>query len=270
MTSDPLRRNNVTVLGPSTAQQTLVFVNGMGYDQRFWAALADYFAPNHRLVLFDHVGSIASNQPWFHQHPVRYLNVGGYATDLLEVLAALPRTPRTAFVGHSLGAMAALLACVQAPESADQLVLIGASPCYLNTDDYAGGLSKETINGIYSALQSDYPAWTQQLASMAIAVPDQPPLIARFAACLASIPPEMMLTVLCSLLQMDYRSTLAKVSTPTLIIQSNADLFVPLAVAEYLHAQIAQAQLALIPANGHLPHVSAPESVIAAICAFLQ
>ena len=270
MSSDPLRRNNVTVLGQSTARHTLVFVNGLGYDQRFWAALSAHFVPNYRLVLFDHVGSIAANQAWFHQHPVRYLNVGGYACDLLEVLAALPRTPRTTFVGHSLGAMAALLACIQAPTSADQLVLIGASPCYLNAGDYPGGLSKETINGIYSALQSDYPAWTQQLASMALAAPEQPHLIERFAACLASIPSEMMLTVLCSLLQMDYRAELSQISTPTLVIQSNADVFVPLAVAEYLQAQIPQAQLALIEANGHLPHVSAPASVIEAISAFLQ
>ena len=269
METDPLHRNNVTVTGQLKASRTLVFVNGLGYDQSFWRVVASHFAHDYRLVLFDHVGAIPANQAVFKKHPVRYLNVGGYAADLLEIKAALNLTKDTILIGHSLGAMTALLACVEDPIWARQLVLIGASPCYANTGDYKGGLSKDDINAIYSALQSNYRAWAVQLAAMAMATPESPALIDTFAGSLSSIPPEMMLTVLCSVFQMDYRPALRKVSVPTLVIQSKTDIFVPPQVAQFLQSEIPNAQLKTIAATGHLPHVSAPESVIAAISEFI-
>jgi sigma-B regulation protein RsbQ len=60
------------------------------------------------------------------------------------------------------------------------------------------------------------------------------------------------------------------VSVPTLIIQSRNDYFVPIDVAEYIHTHIPNSELTVINAHGHLPHVSAPEEVIAAINRFIR
>ena len=48
-------------------------------------------------------------------------------------------------------------------------------------------------------------------------------------------------------------------------VQANKDIVVPQRVAEYTVAQLPKAELAVIDARGHYPHVSAPTQVIAQI-----
>jgi len=269
MAIDPLIRNNVTVTGNPTARAAMVFVNGLGYDQTFWSQVASEFASDYRLVLFDHAGSIESNQDYFRANQWRYLNVGGYATDLLEICVSLALSGDILLVGHSLGAMVGLLAARQDPSRFSGLVLIGASPRYMDTEGYRGGFSKADIDATYGALQGNHLDWSRQLASLAMGTPDRPTLTGRFADALARIPPDVMLTVLCSVLQMDRRAELGMVTTPTLVIQAREDYFVPPEVAQYLRDQIPNCRLAEIDAVGHLPHVSAPAQVVAAIRDFI-
>lgn len=269
MATDPLIRNHVTVSGNLMATKSIIFVNGLGCDQSFWNGVTPSFASDYRLVTFDNVGSVQSNQAYFRENQSRYLNVSGYARDLLEICATLNLTGETILVGHSLGAIAGLLASIQKPSIFSKLVLLGASPRYGNTDDYYGGFSKDDIDATYTALENNYPAWSQQLASVAMATPDRPSLTNTFAEALGRIPQDMMLTILCSVLQTDQRSNLPKVSVPTLIIQSRQDYFVPMDVAEYINAHIPSSKLTVINAQGHLPHVSAPEEVISAMNSFI-
>lgn len=267
---DPLVRNNVLLAGNVTARKSIVFVNGLGYNQSFWEQIAEPFSKDFKLVFFDHAGSIEENQPYFYCNESRYLNVSGYAADLLEVSAALELNDEVILVGHSLGAMAALLAVVQQPVRFSRLIMIGASPRYANTSDYYGGFTKDDINEVYQSIERNYSDWLKNLASISLATPENSLLIRRFEETLAHVPQKMMLTVLCSILQADHRASLSKVCTPTLIIQSQDDYFVPMEVANYLQRQIPGSRLTVIDAKGHLPHVSAPEKVIAAIKDFLN
>lgn len=267
---NPLTRNNVTVAGNFGAAKTMVFVNGLGTDQSYWSLVTPAFADDYRLVLFDNVGSIESNQAYFRENQFRYLNASGYAEDLLEICSTLHLNEDTVLVGHSLGATAGLLASIERPRQFDRLVLIGASPRYANAENYQGGFSKEDINATYAALGRNYSGWSTGLASAAMKNLDRPMLANRFAASIAQIPQDMMLTVLCSVLQIDHRADLLKLSVPTLVVQSQEDFFVPLAVAEFLRANIPDCQLLTIEATGHLPHVSAPEKVVAAIRSFIE
>ncbi|MDE2440829.1 MAG: alpha/beta hydrolase, partial [Betaproteobacteria bacterium] len=105
MMPNPLTRNNVTVTGNRGARKTIVFVNGLGTDQSYWNRVTPAFANDYRLVLFDNVGAIEANQEYFRENQFRYLNVNGYATDLLEICSTLDLNGDTVLVGHSLGAM---------------------------------------------------------------------------------------------------------------------------------------------------------------------
>lgn len=265
----PLIRNNVTVTGNPAAARTIVFVNGLGTDQGYWSRLTPAFADDYRLVLFDHVGTTQANQAYFREKQLRYLNVKGYANDLLEICSALGLNGETVVIGHSLGAMTGLLASIDHPAQFRRLVLIGASPRYTDTADYRGGFTAEDIKTIYSAVNQDYAQWSTRLAAAAMGNPDSPLLTQRFADSILGIPPDMMLTILCSVLQTDHRDQLARVRVPTLLLHSRDDDFVPTAVAEYLHAHIPASTLVFVDAEGHLPHVSAPEGVIAAIGDFI-
>lgn len=265
MHRDPISRNNVTVSGNLHATQTLLFVHGLGTDQSVWRQITPAFRDDYRLVLFDNVGAVESNQDDFRANQVRYLNMGGYASDLLEICSALGLRGDTLLIGHSMGALAGLIAAKERPRQFKKLVLLGVSPCYKNVPPYEGGFTKTAIDQAYKALESNHSAWAKAFSEAAMENPDQPQLAQVFAQSLARVPSAMMLTVLCSILQTDHRDVLPQVAVPVHLIQSRNDYFVPLGVAKYVQATIPDCHLSVIDATGHLPHVSAPDKVIDAI-----
>lgn len=269
MGRDPISRNNVVLAGNPEAATTLLFAHGLGTDQSIWHRILPAFQDDYRLVSFDNVGAAKSNQEDFRKRQSHYLNMDGYASDLLEICSTLGLNENTVLVGHSMGALAGVIASIRRPWQFKRLALIGVSPRYINEEGYEGGFTRAEIDATYKVLLSNYPAWTKAVSEAAMATPDRPQLADQFAESMARVPPEMMLTVLCSVLQTDHRDDFAKIAVPTLLIQSRSDYFVPLSVAEYLREKIPSCQLKMIDATGHLPHVSAPEQVIQALSGFL-
>ncbi|MBS0395654.1 MAG: alpha/beta hydrolase, partial [Proteobacteria bacterium] len=158
---DPLHRNNVRVVGRTDSPRTIVFVHGFGTSQEAWRDVAAPFLADWRIVLLDNVGAGASPPEAFVQH--RYLGLATYANDLVEVVRSLDLCGAV-FVGHSVGAMIALLAAVQEPPRCSRLVLLGASPRYLDEPGYRGGFSSPDLAQIYRAVAENYADWTDAFA----------------------------------------------------------------------------------------------------------
>lgn len=265
---DPLKRNNVVVAGNLKATRSIVFVHGFGTDQSAWTKVVAPFMADFRIILMDNVGAGKSDPNYFAQHQHKYLNIHGYANDLLEVCKALKLVDAIA-IGHSAGAMACLLAAVKEPNRFARLALIGASPRYLDDQGYHGGFTKDDIAAIYQNVTSNYSTWVNSFASAMMANPARPDLTQQFVDSIRAIPNEQMLVALCAILQSDHRNEVNKLDKPTLIIQTKFDGAVPLEVAQYLHKNIKNSELRVIDAEGHLPHISAPAEVIAALHDFL-
>ena len=266
-TTNPILRNAVTVMGNVSSPRAMVFVHGFGADQSVWKAVASSFLADYKVVLLDNVGSGNTVADDFVQH--RYLNLERYALDLIEVVEALD-LKHAVVVGHSVGGMISLLASIRAPARFSTIVVIGSSPRYRNDEGYYGGLPDEDINNIYELAMTDYPNWTRAYGIAAMANPDRPELAKQFVESLRKIPKERTITILCSILQSDYRNILGRIEHPTLIIQSARDSVVPLGVAEYLHGRIRGSSLFVVDAEGHFPHITATEAVVNAMRAFLH
>ena len=172
-------------------------------------------------------------------------------------------------VGHSAGATIALLASLERPEIVSKLVLIAASPRYLDAEGYRGGFTDADLQQTYSAVLSSFTEWVEGFTPAAMNTPERPELARHFAEALRRIPPQRALTVLCSILQSDYRAEVAKVTVPTLLIHGREDVFVPDEVARYLQERIAGSRLVTVNARGHFPHLVVPEEVVAAIRGFV-
>ena len=145
---DPLQKNAVTVMGNLNALETLVFIHGFGSDQSVWQEIAATFLQHYRLVLLDNVGAGQSIPDAFVQS--QYLNLNAYAADVLDVCNALA-VKNLILVGHSVGGMIAVLAAIKQPDLISKVILIGASPRYINDVDYFGGFSQQDLSELYSA-----------------------------------------------------------------------------------------------------------------------
>jgi sigma-B regulation protein RsbQ len=244
----------------------MILAHGFGTDQTAWHFQVSAFAPNYRLILFDLMGAGRSDMSAF--DPARYTGFEAYADDVLEICAALD-LHGAIYVGHSMSGMIGLLAARAAPARFAHMICIGASPRYLNDEGYLGGFTQIDLDALYAAMTADYHAWADVFAPMVMGMPDRPELAKAFARTMAALPPATAHAVARIIFQSDYRQVLPEVPTPTLLLQADADMAVPLDVAQYLEQHLPKARLQVINACGHLPHVSAPGAVNQAIQAYL-
>lgn len=264
MATSILERNNVKVLG--NGDRTLVFAHGFGSAQSAWRHQVAAFAPNFRIVLFDHVG--AGESDFTAYSPRRYSSLYSYAEDLLDLCAEL-KLAECILVGHSVSGMVSLLAALVEPQLFSQLIFVGASPRYLNDDGYVGGFEQSDLDALYAAMSSNYYAWASGFAPLVMGNPDKPELAQEFAKTLAAIRPDIAQAVARVIFESDHRQELPRLQVPTLILQSSNDIAVPLEVGKYIADKMSQSQLINIDAQGHLPHLSAPDVVTKAIASCL-
>ena len=263
--SATLRRNNVHEEGNSGGQPML-FAHGFGCDQNMWRHVWPAFAEDHRIVLFDHVGAGGSDLTAF--DPEKYGSLDGYAADILDVCRALDLED-VVFVGHSVASIMGVLAAVEEPKRFSKLVLVGPSPRYENDGEYVGGFARDDIDALLSSLEANYLGWSAATAPLIMGTPDRPDLEEELTNSFCRTDPDIARHFARVTFLSDNRADLAKVTTPTLVLQCSQDAIAPTPVGEYVHGEIARSTLVHLRATGHCPNLSAPGETIEAIRAFL-
>jgi sigma-B regulation protein RsbQ len=244
----------------------MLFAHGFGCDQQMWRLVAPAFEEDHRIVLFDHVGAGGSDKSAYDRQ--RYGSLDGYAEDVLEICEELGLT-RVIFVGHSVSAVIGVLAAIREPDRFEKLILVGPSPRYLDDGGYSGGFSRADIDELLESLESNYLGWSSAMAPIIMGNADRPELGEELTNSFCRTDPEIAGHFARVTFLSDNRADLAKVNTPSLILQCSDDAIAPQAVGEYVHEQIPRSSLVVMNATGHCPNLSAPAETIAAIRAFL-
>ena len=245
----------------------MVFAHGFGCDQNMWRFVAPAFESAYRVVLFDHVGAGRSDASAYDPH--KYGTLDGYATDVLEICRRLDLAD-VIFVGHSVSAMIGVLAARREPTRFKALVMIGPSPRYINDADYVGGFSREDIEGLLTALESNYLGWSSAMAPVIMGNADRPELGQELTNSFCRTDPEIAAHFARVTFLSDNRQDLGSIRTPTLILQCSDDVIAPYTVGEYVNRQMPASQLVVMKATGHCPNLSAPDETIVAIGAFLD
>lgn len=258
------QRNNVHVMGDGRA--TLIFSHGFGCDQAMWRLISPHYADRFNVVLYDLVG--AGNSAIEAYDPEKYATLNGYAHDLAELVREFGTGP-VIIVGHSVSAMIGVLADRQVPGLIAAHVMIGPSPCYVDSGDYVGGFSEEDVHSLLDTLDSNYLGWSSTMAPVIMGAPGQPALGEELTNSFCRTDPEIAKQFARVTFLSDNRKDVAGLTTPTLILQSTDDLIAPVAVGEYLHAALPNSTLKLVDNVGHCPHLSAPAACSDAIDQFL-
>ena len=262
---DLQHRNNVTVLGDGPS--TLILSHGFGCDQSMWNYLYPHFTGRFRVVMLDLVGAGRSDLSAY--DPQKYSSLAGYAQDLNEIIDEYAQGP-VILVGHSVSAMIGVIADRQLPDRIAAHVMIGPSPCYIDSDDYVGGFKLEDIHSLLDTLDSNYLGWSSTMAPVIMGAPGQPDLSEELTNSFCRTEPEIAKQFARTTFMSDNRKDVAGLTTPTLILQSTDDLIAPVAVGEYLRAVIPNSRYCLVDNVGHCPHMSAPGACSIAMDDFLQ
>ncbi|MBA1275416.1 alpha/beta fold hydrolase [Stutzerimonas azotifigens] len=262
---DLQHRNNVNVMGNGPA--TLVFSHGFGCDQTMWRFLTDQFAGQFRVVVYDLVGAGQSDVSAYDRD--KYGTLAGYAQDLNEVIDQFASGP-VVLIGHSVSAMIDVLADRQVPGRIAAHVMVGPSPCYIDSDGYVGGFTLEDIESLLDSLDDNYLGWSSNMAPVIMGAPGQPELGAELTNSFCRTDPDIAKHFARVTFMSDNRRDVAGLTTPTLILQSTDDLIAPIAVGEYLRASMPNSSLVLVDNVGHCPHMSAPGACADAMDVFLR
>ncbi|TQJ92225.1 sigma-B regulation protein RsbQ [Streptomyces sp. SLBN-31] len=262
---DIARRNNVTVTGNPDGP-TVVLAHGFGCDQNMWRLTVPALARDHRVVLFDYVGSGRSELSAF--SPDRYASLHGYAQDAAEVCESLDLR-NAVFVGHSVSAMIGVLAADMAPERIGALVMVAPSPRYIDDDGYRGGFSAQDIEELLQSLESNYLGWSAVMAPVIMGNPEHPELGEELRNSFCATDPDMARVFARTTFLSDSRDDLKKVRVPTLVLECSQDAIAPREVGAFVHAAVPGSTLVTLDATGHCPHLSAPEATNHALLEFL-
>jgi sigma-B regulation protein RsbQ len=245
----------------------MLFAHGFGCDQNMWRYVWPRFEEDYRVVLFDHVGAGGSDLSAYDAE--RYSSLQGYADDVLEICRELDLED-VVFVGHSVSAMIGVLAAAAEPGRFARLVLVGPSPRYIDTQGYVGGFAEEDIRDLLASMDSNYLGWSSQMAPVIMGNEERPALGEELTESFCRTDPEIARRFAKVTFLSDNRADLAKVSTPSLVLQASDDAIAPEEVGRFVARELPDSRLVLLDAVGHCPNLSAPDETAEAIAEFLR
>lgn len=249
---------NARTIGLGT--ETIVFAHGYGTDQSIWDKTTPFFAQNYRVVLFDWPFSGAVKDKSLYD-PVKYSSLEAFADDLITLMTQMELEAVT-FVGHSMSGMIGCLASIKRPQLFKSLILLGASPRYINTDDYQGGFTSSDIEQLLRSIESNYENWVSAF-SLLVVDPNDELSVNKFQEYLKRMGADVALSLAKTVFCSDYRFILEKVETPCTIIQTTNDIVVPHTVALYMEKSIkGKVAFKVIDAYGHFPQLTAHHQLV--------
>ena len=262
---DMTARHAATVRG--TGDRTIVFVHGYGCDQTMWRKVAPAFEDAFRVVTYDLMGCGGSAIGEY--DAARYGTLAGHAEDLVALIEAMDLRDVIA-VGHSVSAMIVALAANARPDLIARLVMVCPSPCYMDDGDYRGGFSRADLEGLLEVLDGNYLGWSSEMAPAITGTPDAPEHGEALANSFCQADPDIAKHFAEVTFLSDHRADVARVRQPTLVLQCRDDILVPPPVRDWLAATMPRAEVVMLDATGHCPHVSFPEATVQAIRAALE
>ena len=239
----------------------LLLVHGWGMHGGVWGDLPASLARHFRVTTLDLPGHGRSDA-------VRAAQSLGDLTD-----AVIELCPASAvWLGWSLGSLVALDAALRYPEKVTRLVLVGATPKFVQAPDWPHAMLAEVFAEFARSLSHDYRATLLRFLSLHVGgSADGRALLKQLRAKVftphGDPQPEALAAGLAILGQTDLRARLAEVRAPTLVVHGSHDRLAAPGAAEYLVAHLPQARLLRVEGAGHAPFLSHPAQFVQAVCA---
>jgi pimeloyl-ACP methyl ester carboxylesterase len=217
-----------------------------------------------RLILFDRRGAGLSDPV-----PVdRLPTLEERADDVAAVLAAT-EAKRPVLLGFSEGGLDAMFFAATRPDLVSSLVLYGAWPRFFADDDYAPGYDREVFEELAATIVGSWGtgALLESLAPSIVGDSRLRTWSAGYERLSAS--PGVAAALFRLALEVDVRSVVPLISSPTLIVHRRDDVFAQVGHAHYLAEHIAGAKLVELAGEDHPFFLGDADSLLDAIEEFI-
>lgn len=239
----------------------LVLLHGWGQHGAIWPDLVGHLAHRQRVSALDLPG---------HGHSPA-LHSGDLADWVQALLDAAPR--QAVWIGWSLGGSLALAAALQAPDRVRGLVLVTATPRFIQAPDWPHGVEPQVLDQFCQQLRSDPQATLDRFLTLGVrggtaATACLRTLHQRLAARPAP-DPDALAAGLELLRVTDLRQRLGALACPSLWLFGERDPLVSARVADSLPNLCPGARCAVIQGAAHVPFLSHGESLHTLLDRFL-
>jgi pimeloyl-ACP methyl ester carboxylesterase len=261
-------RSPLIEAGPGRAAEAVLFVHGNPGSRMDWANLVGRVGDFGRAVAFDMPG-------FGHSHGSRGFDFSpeGYAEFLDASLAQLG-IRRAHFVVHDLGGIFTWPLALERPALIGSVVAMNTGMLDGRRWHRAARMWRRPVLGeLVQLLTTRKRFETALTADGAVPLPDD--FVERMYH---DYDRATRNTVLKLYRAMDvpypaassWKSALASLNPPALIVWGERDRFVPPKTIERVRAALPSAEVAVLPDSGHFPFADAPEETAAAVVPFLQ
>jgi pimeloyl-[acyl-carrier protein] methyl ester esterase len=247
----------------SGAGPDLVLLHGWGMNAAVWDGLPKPITVGRRTSRIELPGHGAS--PFETGH-------SGLAAWAGACLGAAPE--KAVWLGWSLGGLVALEAAMQAPRRVAGLVLLTATPRFVQAPDWPSATAPETFAGFRDALIADPPSTLERFLALQVrgsdGARDALRTLRRELSLRPTAHPSALAEGLRLLRESDLRSRIGEIACPTLWVFGGRDTLVPAAVSESISALLPSARQEVVAGAGHAPFLSHPKETGASVAGFLE
>lgn len=237
---------------------SLVLIHGWGFNGGVWDSLLPALRSKFEVTVID--------LPGYRGHPL--LEANSLAATAEAVAAQAPES--AIWLGWSLGGQVALQAALQWPEQVSKLILVGATPKFVQGGGWRAAVKQKILDDFGAELiRSRETTIGRFLTLQMLGVRGAKVLLKALKVSLAEAPqPGTLETGLKILNRTDFRDQLSQIHQPAHWIMGERDQLVPVAAGEQAAAAMLHGSFTMIEESGHAPFLSHPERFLEEVFRF--
>lgn len=238
----------------------VVLLHGWGMNGGVWENVAAGLAARFQLHLVDLPGFGYSRE-------IADTSLDGWAS---AVRAATPGD--AVWVGWSLGGLVATAAA--AASSPAGLVLVGATPRFVQDVDWPDAVAPEVLENFAAQLESDYRSTLLRFLALQAKgserAREEMRVLREQVFARGEPRPSALAAGLRLLRESDLRARLKAITAPALLIHGERDTLAPLAGARRTAQALPAARLESVAGAGHAPFISHPDTFAHRLSGFVE
>ncbi len=252
------------------ADDPVLFIPGWGMHSGVWGEALTQLAARCRVLTVDLPGYGAASD----KTPTSHSSLSTHHLDAIVDQLSEQFTEPLTVCGWSLGGQIALRWAMREPQKIKRLILVAATPCFVQKPDWPCAMHADTLAAFALSLQQDRAATLRRFLALQMRGSDQEREWLTILRGMLKSRGEPDLHALQSGLEIlrdaDLRQHLPKIAQPALLIAGDRDTLTPLAAMQYLADQLPCARLAVIEGAAHAPFLSHAALFVKQVADFLD